>query len=99
MKLPRDTIVLYTTLFRDASGQTYVSRDVLRDLAAASSAPVYGFFETYVGQGVVGGCVTSLEEQGKSAARMALRVLAGESLGSIPVQPSPPSVPMAAAGS
>jgi signal transduction histidine kinase len=94
-KLPRDTIVLYTTLFRDASGQTYVSRDVLRDLAAASSAPVYGFFETYVGQGVVGGCVTSLEEQGRSAARMALRVLAGESPGSIPVQPSPPSVPMA----
>src|SRR5262245_13463382 len=90
--IERDSIVLYATMFRDSVGQNYVPVDLVPKLTEASGAPVYSFFETSLGQGIVGGSVTSFEEQGHRAARLALRVLAGEKPETIPIQPSPPSV-------
>jgi len=54
-KLPRNAIVLFLTLFADSEDKLFVPRDVARAVARASAAPVYGFFETYLGTGVVGG--------------------------------------------
>jgi PAS domain S-box-containing protein len=45
--------------------------------------PIYGISDTYVGRGVVGGRVFSLETQGQRAARLAVRILSGEKLGTI----------------
>jgi signal transduction histidine kinase len=90
--LPSDAFVVYTSVFRDAAGRTFVPRDALRSLARRASVPVYGFFETMIGEGLVGGCVPSFEEQGRRAAALALRVLAGEDAAAIPVQPPPEPV-------
>src|SRR5262249_29882610 len=75
--LPPQTLVFYTTVFRDGAGETLVPREVVKRVSAAANAPTYGFFEQYVGQRIIGGQVNSLSEQGVEAAKVALEVLAG----------------------
>ena len=90
-KLPADTIVLYLSMLRDAQNRLRVMPEVAKELAQASSAPVYGFFETYFGTGIIGGSIASFREEGVQAGRLALRILNGEKAESIPVQPAPPA--------
>ena len=91
-QVPADTIVLYLAFSGDGSGRTYAPADVVRSIAVASAAPVYGVLETYLGQGIVGGAFPSFEAHGKLAGEVALRVLAGEKPENIAVQPSPQAV-------
>lgn len=76
-RLPRDTIVLLTTIFRDGGGQAFVPRDVAQTVTSASSAPVYAPYETYVGRGIVGGFMDTFEASGIAVADLALEILAG----------------------
>jgi PAS domain S-box-containing protein len=82
--LPPDTIVLYSAIFRDGAGQSFVPREALSRISAASNGPVFGFYDTFVGYGIVGGRLVSFEQQGREAATLALRFMAGESPASIP---------------
>src|SRR5215472_15356165 len=75
--LPPQTLVFYTTVFRDGAGETLVPREVVKRVSAAANAPTYGFLEQYVGQGIIGGQVNSLSAHGVEAAKLALEVLAG----------------------
>ena len=88
-RLPQDTIILHTTLYRDAAGGTFLPRDAAARLAAVASAPTYAVFSTFVGRGVVGGSVIDITGQGKAAAALALRILRGERVTDIPPAPIP----------
>lgn len=85
-RLPPHSLVLYLTMFRDAAGQTFVPHAVAGRIAGASNVPVYSFVDQYLGTGVVGGHLYSLEQHGALAARIAARVLRGEAPASIPVR-------------
>jgi signal transduction histidine kinase len=82
--LPPDTIVFYAALFQDGAGRSFVPREALRYVSRAANAPVFGLYETFMGYGIVGGRLASLEGPGRLAAGFALRILSGESLGAIP---------------
>lgn len=73
--LPPDTIVLQTTVFRDAQGSPRIPGEVTTRLAEASSVPVYSSFETALGKGIVGGSMVGLEAQGRRAGELAARIL------------------------
>ena len=73
-----DTIVLYTSLFRDAGGQVYLPREALATLSAASGAPIYGVFETYMGYGLAAGAIELFKERGERIADLVVRALNGE---------------------
>ena len=88
-KIPPDSIVVYGSLVRDGAGRTHLPSDLVRPISEASAAPVYGFFETYLGQGIVGGSIDSLAGQGRAAGKLTLRVLRGESADAIPIEPAP----------
>ncbi len=90
-QLPADTIVLYTAVSRDEAGRVFTPREVLAGLARASKAPIYGMIDTYLGYGITGGKLQSLEADGRAAAGLALRVLGGEAATAIPVLSPPPS--------
>jgi hypothetical protein len=62
--LPPHTLVLYTTMFRDAAGNTFIPHEVAERISAAANAPVYGFLDQFVGRGIVGGRVYSTETHG-----------------------------------
>src|SRR5262245_45032609 len=76
--LPKQTVVLVGTFFRDATGRDFTTPEVITRIAAAASVPVYALTEAVVGTGIVGGHVVRFELHGKAAGELALRVLAGE---------------------
>jgi PAS domain S-box-containing protein len=82
--LPPDTLVLYSSIFRDGTGRVFLPREALSLISRKSNAPVFGFLETYLGFGIVGGRLMSMVKHGREAAALALRVLNGESPASIP---------------
>src|SRR5277367_4906493 len=77
-RLPRETIVLPIEYTRDPAGNSYLSLDVVAQLAAASTAPVYAVSDSYVGTGTVGGYVISWPKTGEIAADATLQILHGK---------------------
>ena len=76
-QLPPQTLVLFTTLFQDGAGQSFVPHDVVGLVSAAANAPVYGFLDQYLGRGIVGGSLYSFSRHGTEAARQVSKLLAG----------------------
>ena len=88
-RLPSDSIVLLLTFFADSEGKRFIPRDVAAAVAKASSAPVYGLFDTYVGTGVVGGYTDTFESLGITAADMAIEILSGTDVTTLPPRANP----------
>jgi hypothetical protein len=51
---PPRTIVFFIALVADISGRTYTPRDVVQRLSQASTAPVFGLYDTLLGYGMWG---------------------------------------------
>jgi PAS domain S-box-containing protein len=77
-RLPDHTVVLYLTMFQDAAGSFFTPQQALKLFAPASRAPIYGFWDTFLGYGIVGGSMVTFEKIGRQAARLGIRILAGE---------------------
>src|SRR5215470_4957867 len=90
-RLPADSVVLYTSVMRDAGGYERINQQVAEMVARAANVPVYGFIDTYIGRGIVGGEIADLAAEGREAAKLAVRVLEGEPASSIPIQAAPPA--------
>src|SRR5258708_6225589 len=93
-RLADHTVVLYLTMFQDAAGKTFTSRQALEAFAPASRAPIYGCFDTYLGHGIVGGSMVTFEEIGRKAAQLGIRILAGEDAQTAARSESHQAVPM-----
>ena len=91
-QLPPDSVVIFVSYRADSRGRSTVSRDVVRLVARASSAPVYGAAGPWLGNGIVGGDLIRYAPIGESAALLTSRILAGESASSIPPVDQPPSL-------
>jgi PAS domain S-box-containing protein len=72
------SLIYYLHVQKDGSGHAFAPADVAERVAAAAQVPVYGHIDSYLGRGIVGGCLMSFEAEGRNAARLALRILAGE---------------------
>ncbi len=84
--LPDQSLIYYLHMFQDGTGRVTVPAQVLEQLAYKAKAPIYGHVDSYVGRGIVGGQVFSFEAAGRDAARIGLRILAGERPETIGVQ-------------
>jgi PAS domain S-box-containing protein len=82
--LPSNTVVLLTSMGADAAGSSFKSNELGAMVAGAANAPVFSLFDVYLNHGEVGGYLSSLNEQGKVAGVMALRMLKGEKPSGIP---------------
>jgi len=78
--IPPDSIVIYLTIFADSEGNAFVPAHVAGPLSARAPAPVYAPYDTYIGNGVVGGFVETFESVGSRAADMALQIVCTENL-------------------
>ncbi len=74
----RNTSILMLTYDEDSDGIHYSTVEIMEQLSAKSSAPIYGLYDTLLGHGIVGGSLQSAELQGKLAGGLAVRVLQGE---------------------
>ena len=71
--------------FRDPEGRSYSYSEVIERLAQVSSVPIYGVWDFHLGHGIVGGRLTRGYFQGRTAAEMGMRILAGEPTDKLPV--------------
>jgi C4-dicarboxylate-specific signal transduction histidine kinase/ABC-type uncharacterized transport system substrate-binding protein len=91
--LSRDTIVFTPGYFVDGSGEIRTPRKSAELIAQASTAPVYGTLDTFLGAGVVGGYMTPYDQQAKEAGAIVASLLAGRSPKEIQSSPAA-QVPM-----
>jgi signal transduction histidine kinase len=83
--LPQDTAIYYTAIYADREGGIYVPRDAVPMIAEAANRPIVSDTVTHIGYGSTGGIVVLPEPIARETARLALRVLDGESASQIPV--------------
>ena len=84
--LPRNTIVLHTSIMQDAAGASFIdASQSVPMVAAAANAPVFVVDDVDLGSGAVGGKLLSWAANGEEAAQMAVRVLNGEKPQNIPI--------------
>ncbi len=79
-----DTMLYIIPAYEEINGEFYSSWELTRKVFEATGLPVFGAWEFLVGYGTVGGKVNSAHVHGKTAARLALRILDGEEAASIP---------------
>jgi len=83
-ELPPNTLILYLPILKDGSGKTHFAVEVISSISEVSTAPIYGFWEIILGHGIVGGDLSSFEEQAKAVAKIGLRILKGARAADIP---------------
>ena len=92
--LPDNSAIFYLTYGTDAAGAAYADERVLADLRSTANAPVFGGQSVYLGAGVVGGTMLSVDTLARNTADVALRLLNGAPPGNINVPPQPPGQPI-----
>jgi len=84
-RLPKDSLILAISFITDKSGGTFDTSENTKLFARYSPVPIYSTYQQRLGFGIVGGKLLSARIHGADAARIALRVLAGENASAIPV--------------
>jgi len=90
--LPSSAIVLYTSIARDGDEVVFMPPELVPQLSTRSKAPIFSFFDTYLGNGIVGGKLSSWQKQGEAAASLAIERLSGmpsKDEGSVRLAPPP----------
>ena len=84
--LPADSIVYFLLVYRDGVGENFHPLEFLDRVTAVANAPVYCWVDSAMGHGIVGGQLRDEGIQAEAVARLALRVLRGETADSIPIR-------------
>ncbi len=77
-QLPENSAIIFLSLFRDGSGNTFIPRDLISELSERANAPIFGIVDLYLGHGVLGGSVLSADSLGKKFAGIARKILTGK---------------------
>jgi signal transduction histidine kinase len=72
----------------EAAGIVHETGSALRKLSSSASAPIFSYDDSFFGETVVGGPMSSVLEGGRRAAAIAMRILDGENAGNIKTPPS-----------
>lgn len=75
-----DDLILLLTMSIDSEGQNISLDESMGFIRKHTAIPVYGVWDFQLGHGIVGGKLLSGFKQGRRAAKMALRILKGESV-------------------
>ncbi|MDX2455602.1 ABC transporter substrate binding protein, partial [Desulfosarcina sp.] len=84
--LSDNSIILYLPLLVDGAGNTFTGPQSLSAISAAANAPVYSCWDVMLGHGIVGGYLSSAEQQGRQVAELGVRILKGEAPRDIPIR-------------
>lgn len=82
---PRDAVVIRLAPIRNDAGDAPLMGEDMAALAAVSQVPIYCLWDFDLGLGAVGGRVLRGQDQGRAAAAIVERVLAGQAPADIPV--------------
>jgi signal transduction histidine kinase len=81
--LPPRSAIYYATVRVDARGVPQEEDRVLARLSQAANAPIFTYIDNNFGNGIVGGPMLSTHQIARQSAAVAIRILSGETPGSI----------------
>ncbi|WP_457575332.1 hybrid sensor histidine kinase/response regulator [Desulfomarina sp.] len=84
--LGNDTFLFFFPWYQTIKGKFYTAEEVMETIYSHSPVPIYTTWEFLLGHGAVGGRMLSGRQHGRTAAKMALRILNGDKPQDIPVQ-------------
>jgi signal transduction histidine kinase len=70
-------VVFTPGYFRDGAGRAFSPRESVLLMTAASGAPVYGPYDTFIGTGIVGGRMPTFVDIGRQSGKIVNRLLEG----------------------
>ena len=83
-QLDESNIILLLNFSKDQDGNYISYQENIEIISEATKLPIYSSWVFYLGEGIVGGMLTSGFDQGKLSAQIALRVINGEDINQIP---------------
>jgi signal transduction histidine kinase/ABC-type uncharacterized transport system substrate-binding protein len=92
--LPPRTVIFFTTVFRDPTGESFLPAFVASMLAVSSSVPVYVIADSLIGGGALGGLVVHLAALGRRLGELAQQVLSGTPPNALPMEVRKDGMPM-----
>ncbi|MBN2627541.1 MAG: hypothetical protein JXA95_12815 [Spirochaetales bacterium] len=92
--LPEESALLYLSFLKDKERMGYSLKDSLNLITGSTELPVYTLWDWGVGQGAVGGIVSSGTQQGRETADLILKYLKGVPMEKIPVVTESPNIAM-----
>jgi signal transduction histidine kinase/ABC-type uncharacterized transport system substrate-binding protein len=82
--LPKNSAVLFTSLYKDMNGK-YITSSQLKEFFNSSKYPVFALNKIHLGEGVIGGVMVNAREQGNLAAKKTLEIIQGIDASLIPI--------------
>jgi signal transduction histidine kinase len=73
--LSPDTLVFYEALWSDPTGAFFVPAEALETVSRDTAVPIFGFSDTYLGRGAIGGCCIAPERLGDETAVLLTQAL------------------------
>jgi PAS domain S-box-containing protein len=89
-----NSVILFVLLFKDTTGKYFTYKQSFAQVKEVSRVPIYGLWDFYLDNGIVGGLLTSAIAQGDAVSKMALEVLKGKDVSKIPILEKSPNVYM-----
>jgi len=83
--LPNNSAILLVLFTSDSHGHTFTFTESLVRIYSVANSPIYGMWDFYLGNGIVGGMITSGHVQGEMAVELAAEILNGKKADDIPV--------------
>lgn len=84
-RLPPKSLILMLVFNYDKTGRFFSYEESLHLLYPHAKVPIYGIWDFYLGEGIVGGMLTSGFQQGRTAGGIALQILRGEDVRQIQI--------------
>lgn len=84
--LPDDSAILYLVFGTDAAGAAYADERVVTDLHALANAPLFNSHDVYLGSGIVGSKLLSIDDLVRRTADAAIEILNGAPRVEVPPQ-------------
>ncbi len=91
--LPEHSAILYVSFGTDAAGAAFPDEQLFAELREAANAPVFAGQSVFLGHGIVGGSLLSIDEMSRDTADVAVRLLHGAAPASIDVPVRLPGQP------
>lgn len=85
--LPPRTFIVYGQMLVDAAGVVHEGHRAIDRIHAVANAPIFSEQDAFFGRGIVGGRMTNISDVSQQTAAVAVRILGGESPGSIKTPP------------
>ncbi len=85
VNLGDDEVIYLLTYSKDIYGNFYENDEVVNFLSKNSIVPIYGSWGFYLGNGIIGGKLTTGNFQGEQASLMAYKILNGAKANEIPI--------------